>query len=372
MSVEEVRNLTSVVADIGATYVRVALSRGSALGPIRQRRVAELHSGGDNGIASDLVELMRDAIVAGFDHEPAQVAAAGIGVCATVDDGGSLQPPLPSGVPGGRRIGDIVGAALGVPVAVDNDANMAALGELRHGAGRGLRDFVLITLGTNIGMGLVAGGRVLRGAHGGAGEGGMILVPARSPAQPEDELGRRLVDVGRFGAHPSQAPEGYAWVEELVGGGALARALSERRGAAGTQGARPEAPLRVLAEAAAGDRDALSVVDRAIEGWAYIIANSVALFDPAAIILSGGLAEEIGPFLEPLRQRVAELSRAEPLVLKAELGAVGGLIGASTAALALLHASVGGEQAIPDAREPTGNESATTAARPRPSAARQD
>ena len=108
-----------------------------------------------------------------------------------------------------------------------------------------------------------------------------------------------------------EAPEGYAWVEELVGGGALARALSERRGAAGAQGVPPEAPLRVLAEAAAGDRDALSVVDRAIEGWAYIIANSVALFDPAAIILSGGLAEEIGPFLEPLRRRAAD-ARAEP------------------------------------------------------------
>ena len=153
-------------------------------------------------------------------------------------------------------------------------------------------------------------------------------------------------------SHPSQAPEGYAWVEELVGGGALARALSERRGAVSTQVMPPEGPLRVLAEAAAGDREALSVVDRAIEGWAYIIANSVALFDPAAIILAGGLAEEIDPFLEPLRRRAAELSRAEPMVLKTELGAVGGLIGASTAALALLHASIGGEQATSDAREP--------------------
>ena len=225
MSVEEVPNLTSVVADIGATNVRVTLSRGPALGPIRQRRLAELQGGEDDSVANGLVGLIRDAIAAGFDGEPAQVAAAGIGVCATVDDGGSLQPPLPSGVPGGRRIADIVGAALGVPVAVDNDANMAALGELRHGAGRGLRDFVLITLGTNIGMGLVAGGRVLRGAHGGAGEGGMMLVPARSPARLANELGRRLVDVGQFGAHPSRAPEGYAWVEELVGGGALARAL---------------------------------------------------------------------------------------------------------------------------------------------------
>ena len=188
----------------------------------------------DDGVMIGLVGMMRDAIAAGFDGEPTHVVAAGIGVCGPVDDGGSLQPPLPSGFPGGRRVVEIVGATLGVPVAIDNDANMAALGELSHGAGRGLRDFVLITLGTNIGMGIVAGGRVLRGAHGGAGEGGLMLAPARL-ARPEDEFGRRLVEVERFGAHPSRAPEGYAWVEELVGGGALARALSERRDVASAE-----------------------------------------------------------------------------------------------------------------------------------------
>ncbi|HXZ17524.1 MAG TPA: ROK family protein, partial [Roseiarcus sp.] len=327
--------------------------------------MAELDGGGDDGIVAGLVELMRKAIAAGFDGETIHVAAVGVGVCGLVDDSGSLQHPLPRGIPGGRGVIEIVGAALGVPVAVDNDANMAALGELRYGAGRGFRDFVLITLGTNIGMGLVTGRRILHGARGGAGEGGLMLVPARSAAPPEDESGCRLVDAARFGAHPSEAPEGYAFIEELVGGGALARALSELRGA---EGAGPEVPLRVLAEAAAADRDALSVVDRAIEGWAYIIANSVALFDPEAIILSGGLAEEIGPFLEPLRRRAVELSRAAPLILRAELGGDGGLIGASTAALALLHAPTGGEPTISSAREPEGKASVTTTAPPSPPA----
>jgi glucokinase len=336
MSLEAVPNPTSVVVDFGATYVRVALSQGTVLGPIKQRRAAELGRDGEDGVIIGLVGMMRDAIAAGFDGEPTRVVAAGIGVCGPVDDSGSLQPPLPAGVAGGRRVVEIVGKSLGVPVAIDNDANMAALGELSHGAGRGFSDFVLITLGTNIGMGIVAGGRVLRGAHGGAGEGGLMLAPARL-ARPEDESGRRFVEVERFGAHPSRAPEGYAWVEELVGGRALARALSERRDIASAKGKRPAAPLRVLAEAAAGDCDASSVVDRAIEGWAYIIANCVALLDPAAIILSGGLAGDIGPFLERLQRRAAALSRAEPLVLKAELGAIGGLIGASTAALAMLE-----------------------------------
>ena len=361
MSVEGGSRPTAVVADVGATYVRVALARGAELGPITERRIAELQDG-DDSVLNGLVGMMRDAISTGLDGGPTRVVAAGIGVCAAVDDEGSLQHPLP-GIPVGRRVVEIVGAALGVPVAVDNDANMAAFGELSHGAGRGLRDFVLITLGTNIGMGVVAGGRVLRGAHGGAGEGGMMLTPAQSLAPPDRELGRRPVDVGRFGAHPSAAPEGYAWIEEAVGGGALARALAERRNAAGVKNEHSAAPLRVLAEAAAGDADACSVVDRAVEGWAYVIANSVALLDPAAIVLSGGLVEEIDPFLDRLRRRAAALSRVEPLVVKAELGATGGLIGASAAALA-----IGGitdhNSAIPDVRDP----SAKTANAARPEA----
>jgi predicted NBD/HSP70 family sugar kinase len=220
-----------------------------------------------DGITPSLVELMREAIAAGFD-KPTRVLAAGIGVCSSADERGSLQPPLPFGVPAGRRLVEIVSSALGVPVAIDNDANMAALGELRHGAARSFSDFVLITLGTNIGMGIVSDGRILRGAHGGAGEGGLMLATAPSLDYPEDEFGRRLVDGGQFGVHPSRAPEGYAWVEELVGGGALGRALSERRKAASDRARLTEAPLRVLAEAAAGDLDAASILDGAIEGWA--------------------------------------------------------------------------------------------------------
>lgn len=364
MSDEAVPHSTTVVADVGATFVRVALSRDGVLGPIKERRTVELHGGGDDGITPGLVGLMREAIGAGFAGELARVLAAGIGVCSSVDEIGSLQSPLPFGFPGGQRVAEIVSSAFGVPVAIDNDANMAALGELRHGAGRGLSDFVLVTLGTNIGMGIVKDGRILHGTHGGAGEGGMMLTPAPSLDQPNDVFGRRLVDGGRFGAHPSSAPEGYAWIEELVGGGALARDLSERRKTASAGATLSESPVRVLAEAAAGDLDAASIVDRAIEGWAYVIANCVALLDPAAVILAGGFAKDIGPFLERLRSRIAALSRAEPLVLNAQLESNSGLIGASTAALAMASIS---ERAIAEARQPESSASATTAARCDPS-----
>jgi glucokinase len=330
-----VLSTTTVVADIGATFVRVALARDGALGPITGCPMADLPRDVDAGIVPSVVNLMREAIAAGFGGQPTQVAAAGIGVCAAVDDNGALQHPLSFGVPSGRRFVKLVGASLGVPVAIDNDANMAAVGELHYGAGREFSDFLLVTLGTNIGMGIVAGGRVYRGAHGGAGEGGMMLVPVRSLGGPADEDGRRRIDAGSFGVQPTRAPEGYAWIEELVGGGSLARALSESRRAAVTGRGRAMPPVRVLAEAVNGDSGAASVVERAIEGWAYAIANYVALFDPAAVVLSGGLTDDIGPFLEPLRRRATALSRTKPRILLAELGSVGGLIGASAAALAL-------------------------------------
>lgn len=83
MSAEAHANPTTVVADVGATFVRVALSRGAALGPIKERRVAELHCGGDDGIASGIGGLIFEAIAAGFGGEPTRVFAAGFGVYMT-------------------------------------------------------------------------------------------------------------------------------------------------------------------------------------------------------------------------------------------------------------------------------------------------
>src|SRR6266540_6228803 len=72
-------------------------------------------------------------------------------------------------------------AAVGLPTMVDNDANVAAWGEFRFGAGRGSNDILLVTVGTGIGGGIVAGGKLFRGAHGFAGEIGHIIVEPGGP-----------------------------------------------------------------------------------------------------------------------------------------------------------------------------------------------
>lgn len=318
----------TIVADVGATLIRVALARGGTLGPVLTRRVAHLPRSLERGIVPALSGLISQARENGWQGAGGSAPiGVGLGICAAVDDEGRLQKPLPFGVPDGRTVVDVVRRAVDLPVAIDNDANMAALGELQYGAGRGLESFVLLTLGTNIGMGIVSGRRILRGASGGAGEAGMLMVPARTMG-PAAEPPLRRVQAGPLGEHLSRAPEGFAWIEELAGGGAMARSLAVRRGYTDTAAT----GLRVLREAAAGDPDAAQVADLAIEGWAFAIANYVALLDPEVIILSGGLSTDIGPFLGRLRDRATALSRAEPRLVIAELGPNGGLIGASVAA----------------------------------------
>src|SRR5205814_1758279 len=90
----------------------------------------------------------------------------GIGAAGLVDRDGMVHyaPNIPAFVRAPLR--QLVGDALGAPVVVDNDANVAALGELTHGAARGHAEVLCITLGTGIGGGVITGGTVLRGAHG--------------------------------------------------------------------------------------------------------------------------------------------------------------------------------------------------------------
>ena len=332
---------TVIVGDLGATYLRVALATGGGLGPVTRCRTAELGIDPVHGVAPGIIKVMREVLRAAFGPQAAdgsapRPAAIGLGVPAAVDGAGAIHRSLDFGVPAGTAMRDALEAAFRVPVAVDNDANLAVLGEYRRGAGRNTRDFILLTLGTNIGMGVIVDGEVFRGATGGAGEAGMLLVPVDTIGSPAEPGGCRLVDAGRFGRGLSRAPEGYAWIEELVGGGALARAAGAAPGGlplrAGPCLGDRRRSTRVFRLAAAGNPAALDLVDRAIEGWALTIANLVAVLDPGAIALSGGLVRDVEPFLDRLRARAADLSRVPPRIIVAELGAKAGLVGAEVAA----------------------------------------
>lgn len=233
----------------------------------------------------------------------------GIGVAGLVDRDGVLRtgPNLPGfdGFPFAARLA----AATGGPVAVDNDATAAAMGEQRIGAARGADDAVFVALGTGIGGAAVVGGALRRGANGFAGEFGHMVVDPDGPVCP----------CGARGCWERFASgSGLEWLAAQHPSGRWADVQGEE----------------VAAAAAAGDPDALEVVGQ-LGGWVALgLANLVAAYDPEVVVIGGGLVEMGDLLLGPVRGRLAEITfgaRSRPAVpvLAAQLGERAGALGAA-------------------------------------------
>ena len=219
------------------------------------------------------------------------------------------------------RVGALLAERLSQRVEVDNDATCAAVAEWKTGAGRGVDDFVMVTLGTGIGGGVIAGGRLLRGANGFSGEIGHMVI---DPSGPPCPCGRRgcwerfasgsgLGSLAREAAIAKRLPR----VVELAGGD-------------------PELVRgeHVQAAASEGDDEALAVIDTFARWVAIGLVNLTNLLDPAAIVLGGGLAASSELYLEPIGRWFGELLyspdlRPHPRLVFAQLGERAGAVGAA-------------------------------------------
>lgn len=280
--------------------------------------------------AEDAEEAMSATIALARELADEDVVAIGVGAAGLVDANEGVLRFSPNlawrELPIARRITD----ALGIPCQVDNDANAAAWGEWRFGAGRGYRHMFLVTVGTGIGGGIVAGRRLFRGAHGFAAEVGHIIV---EPGGPPCGCGNR-----------------GCW-EQVASGAAIGRLGREvarehpRSTLAGLAGGDPEAVTGVMVTAAAGQGDDLAIgilaeVGRRLgEG----IAGFVNALDPQVVVVGGGVAEAGDLILAPAR--VAFEASVEGVdhrpsvpIVAAQLGNDAGAIGAATLALEELGA----------------------------------
>jgi glucokinase len=322
-----------ICVDIGASHVRVAISRGADLTGVAEHRVADLEREYEGDVLSAVEEAI-SKVVADLPGDSRSLPPIGVGVASVVDAAGSLRAPLGQGIPRGTGLRDRLSARFRTQVVVDNDASLAALGEAVHGVGKGERNLVLITLGSNIGMGIVADGAIYRGARGAAGEVGTLPVPL----DPGDSATWERVLAARA-PWTSQAapPEGYVWVEELYGGMAMARSLAHARAADGRPRAADVPAIdRVLPAAAAGDGRAQSIVDEAVRGWALAIATVCGVLDPGLVVLGGGIVDDLLPFLPQLRSETTRfLPHPSPPIELATLGTTAGLVGAGVAARGL-------------------------------------
>lgn len=248
----------------------------------------------------------RIAQVVGELRSGREVRAVGVGAAGFVGRDGTVRfAPHVSwrDEPLQRRLEE----RLGLPVVVDNDANVTALAELALGAARGAHDAVVITLGTGIGGAVVMDGDVRRGAGGLAGEFGHI----------------QLVPDGR----PCPCGLNGCW-EQYCSGTALRRAAREQGAPAGIEG-------RDVTAAAEAETDWALRAFEEVGGWLGVgVAGLCSALDPEVVVVGGGLSDAGELLLQPARTALAEKlpgreHRPMPRLVRAECGPQAGMVGAA-------------------------------------------
>ena len=273
--------------DLGGTKVIVARLRGRDLG---KSVLKPTDRSGSEALVDQLVEIVGSI-------RPDDLAAVGIGVPSVVEfETGrvvsSVNIPL-TDVP----LRQVLGERLGVPVFVDNDATVAALAEAHDSDLRLVaRNLVMLTIGTGVGGGIVLGGRIFRGATGGAGEFGHTLI------------GLPLEDTANVPPPSDRFPQPGSLEYEAAG-----HALDRLSGSAA--GGHPDSALGKLKgqgkevlgadavdAAQAGDPTAAEIVETWAERLGIGIANAINTFDPEEVVIGGGAARAGELLLEPARQ----------------------------------------------------------------------
>lgn len=239
---------------------------------------------------------------------PEHITSAAIGVPGAVMPDGTVNRCVNLGWDICRPAEEFT-AQTGIPCRIENDANLAALGEQWRGGGRGADSLLFVTLGTGVGGGLIRNGSLISGAHGAAGEIGHLCV---NPAETEP------CSCGRRGC-----------LEQYCGAAGIVRL-------AGKAGIRADSSKAVFTLAEEGNAAALSVVDSVCALLGQALANICAVFDPEAVILGGGISAA-GEFLRArvessFRCAAFHACRNTPVRL-AELGGDAGIYGAAKLAM---------------------------------------
>jgi predicted NBD/HSP70 family sugar kinase len=283
--------------DLGARFLRGAVCDLS--GEVRARQDVELGGADADGALRAITEL-RESLIATARLPVERIDGVVLGVPGVIDTATSTLQLTTPNIPGleGRALGLELRDQLGVEVTLENDINLAAVGEHWAGVARGVEDFAFLSVGTGMGMGLVLGGELHRGNHGAAGEVDWALAGMAEDVDP--------------------SADGVA---------ALATRLAE--GSAGSTSLSPPYDTRaIFAAARRGDALGRSVVEEVARRIAAHITPIAAVADPALIVLGGGLGANGDLLLTPVRRLLAAWLPYPPRVEISSLGEAAVLMGA--------------------------------------------
>lgn len=308
---------TAIAIDLGGTQIRAALFAGSEM--LKRAALPTDIAGGPEAVLQQmgkLVDQVADGIIL------AECAGIGLSTAGPVDTQMGVILGIPT-LPGwdGFPIKAELSKRFNLPVCVENDAIASALGEWRHGAGRGLYNLVYVTISTGIGGGVVVDGRLLHGRKGMAAHVGHMQLAAHGPQ----------CGCGATGCF-----------EALASGTALAKraAIASREGVSAYLAAvaknRSVDAADVFDGAKAGDAKCISLVDEEAQYLGQGITSLIHLFSPEIVILGGGMSQNFD-MLKAGIHNVIKSQAMDPFkdvqIVQSQLGDNSGLIGAATMVL---------------------------------------
>jgi glucokinase len=306
--------------DIGGTNLRLALVDGEGKVSFRDRQPTWISQGKEH-----FLQRLFSAITALRKHALSlhrEVVAIGVGVPGLISNEGVIYSSVNLAALEGINFREIIAAGTGLPVIVANDANAGAWGEKCYGAGRPFGSFLMLTLGTGVGSGLVLNDRLWTGRDGVAGEYGHTTVEPDGKPCP----------CGNHGC-----------LEQYVSANALVAAAREAvlRGEGGALATIPSSILsaEAIADAAhRGDMLAESLFKEAGRYLGIAAASAINLLNLEAIILGGGVTTSYDLLIEPMRREIVARAFAIPArrvrLMKGALGDDAGILGAAAMALA--------------------------------------
>jgi predicted NBD/HSP70 family sugar kinase len=291
--------------DVGRRWVRAAIA--DIAGTIVARRDERAKVSSAKTLIGQIGAVAR-RLAGEAGVEWAQVTHAALGSPGVFDPVHGYVAMAPN-LPGWGRSGlvEAVREVLGTNVNFENDVNLAALAERAHGHGRNVDNFVLLSVGTGIGMALVIDGQLYRGAHGAAGE---VAYMPLGMGDPHDPANRRR---GAF--------EEAAAAAGVV---RIARKLGMRP---------PLSPEKIFTAARRGNAVASRVVEAEAARLALAIATVTPVLDPELVILGGGIGRNGDLLLEPIERELRQLLPFRPRVVVSALGEDAVLRGAVATAL---------------------------------------
>ena len=272
--------------DIGGTNTVFGIvdARGTviATGSIKTRKHSNIN---------DYIEELHGELSKLIVASDAEDKIAGIGIGApnanyfTGEIADGVNRPWPTPIP----LADLVSSKFGIPVAITNDANAAAIGEMTYGVARGMKDFIMITLGTGVGSGIVVNGQMVYGHDGFAGELGHVIMKRNNG---------RMCGCGRTGCLETYASAtGVArtareFLESRAGEPSILRALDIDS----------ITSKDVYDAAIAGDKMAKDIFEFTGNILGEALADFISFSSPEAIVLFGGLAKSGDLLMKPLKE----------------------------------------------------------------------